>query len=256
MWNRALLKQEAKTVFTYKDNYNYWKFVLGALILAILSGAVGSELGGVSAVIGNLVAIFFKPVTIVYIILGLAIRFFAVNPIVLGAKGFYLRAYDRTAKYDDLLDGFKNNYLNNVVTLVLRDVFTFLWSCLFVIPGIIKMYEYRMIPYIISENPDISYSEAFKASREMMMGNKWKAFVFDLSFIGWYLLNALTCGILGIFFVNPYYYASDANLYRAIKKEGSAQAVEKDNSAQAVEKDNSAQAVEAVRDSEENVEDQ
>ena len=132
-----------------------------------------------------------------------------------------------------------------MVTLVLRDVFTFLWSCLFVIPGIIKMYEYRMIPYIISENPDISYSEAFKASREMMMGNKWKAFVFDLSFIGWYLLNALTCGILGIFFVNPYYYASDANLYRAIKKDGGAQAFKKEDSEQATE---------AVSDSEEQVE--
>jgi len=54
-----------------------------------------------------------------------------------------------------------------------------------------------------------------------MMGNKWDAFVLDLSFIGWFILNSLTCGILGLFYVNPYYFATDANLYRAIKMGGS-----------------------------------
>ena len=111
--------------------------------------------------------------------------------------------------------------MSNVKTLFFKDLYTFLWSLLFVIPGIIKAYEYRMMPFLIAENPDMTTQEAFDKSKEMMMGNKWDAFVYDLSFLGWFILNALTCGILGLFYVNPYYYAADANLYRAIKMGGS-----------------------------------
>ena len=50
-----------------------------------------------------------------------------------------------------------------------------------------------------------------------MNGNKWKAFVLDLSFIGWKLLSLLTCGVLDIFFVTPYIASTDAALYEAIK---------------------------------------
>ena len=85
-------------------------------------------------------------------------------------------------------------------------------------PGIIKAYEYRMIPYILAENPDIDTKEAFARSKEMMTGNKWDAFVLDLSFLGWILLSVCTCGILAIFWVNPYMYMTDAELYVALKE--------------------------------------
>ena len=74
-----------------------------------------------------------------------------------------------------------------------------------------------MVPYILAENPNVEATEALKMSREMMQGNKWNAFVLDLSFLGWILLTICTCGILGIFYVNPYIYATDAELYQAIK---------------------------------------
>lgn len=106
--------------------------------------------------------------------------------------------------------------MNVVKIMFCRGLFTLLWSLLFIIPGIIKAYEYRMIPYLLAENPDMDMSEAFARSKEMMMGNKWEAFVLDLSFIGWYFLSAFTCGILSIFYVKPYVQLTNTELYVAL----------------------------------------
>jgi len=180
--------------------------------------------GSDAAVVGGLVAgviIFSIIISLISLVIGFVIKAFAINPIILGGKSFFLKAYDRPADLKDLGNGFKIAYMSNVKTLFFKDLYTFLWSLLFVIPGIIKAYEYRMMPFLIAENPNMTTQEAFDKSKEMMMGNKWDAFVYDLSFLGWFILNALTCGILGLFYVNPYYYAADANLYRAIKMGGS-----------------------------------
>lgn len=88
--------------------------------------------------------------------------------------------------------------------MVLRDVFIFLWSLLFLIPGVIKHYSYRMVPYILADDPEIGAMDAITLSRQMMDGHKWNTFVLDLSFLGWDLLSALTLGLLGVFYVNPY----------------------------------------------------
>ena len=113
-----------------------------------------------------------------------------------------------------LLDGFRSgHYVNIVLTMFLRDLFTALWSLLLVVPGIVKHYEYLMVPYIIAENPAMDYKEAFQISKQMMDGEKMEAFIMDLSFLGWYLLSAVTCGLLAIFYVNPYVQASFAEMY-------------------------------------------
>jgi len=70
-------------------------------------------------------------------------------------------------------------------------LFTFLWSLLFVIPGIIKSYSYAMTPYILAENPDMTATEAITQSRQVMDGNKWRLFCLEFSFIGWELLCVL-----------------------------------------------------------------
>ena len=62
-----------------------------------------------------------------------------------------------------------------------------------------ESYEYKMIPYILAENPRISRKRAFEISKNMMDGEKWNAFVLDLSFIGWNLLSTITFGIVGVF---------------------------------------------------------
>ena len=91
------------------------------------------------------------------------------------------------------------------------------WSLLFIIPGIVKAYEYRMIPYLLAENPEMSKEEAFAISKQMMSGQKWRTFVLDLSFFGWILLSGFTCGILAIFYVNPYVFSTQSALYERLR---------------------------------------
>lgn len=95
--------------------------------------------------------------------------------------------------------------------MLLKNIKVFLWTLLFVIPGIIKSYEYQMIPYLLAEDPSLSSEEAFARSRHMTMHHKFDMFVLDLSFIGWRILGNLL--IIGNWFVNPYYEGVLAELY-------------------------------------------
>lgn len=76
-----------------------------------------------------------------------------------------------------------------------------------------------MIPYILAENPKIERKKAFKLSKEMMKGNKWKTFILDLSFLGWELLSIFTFGLLNIFYINPYKVSTTVELYEVLKKQ-------------------------------------
>ena len=114
---------------------------------------------------------------------------------------------------------FKSNYKNIVIVMLMTAVKILLWSLLFLIPGIIKAYSYRMVGYMLGENPDMDYQDAQKLSALMMSGNKWAAFVYDLSFIGWYLLAGITFGIVGLLYTSPYKYSSYAALYLRIKEQ-------------------------------------
>jgi uncharacterized membrane protein len=87
---------------------------------------------------------------------------------------------------------------------------------LFVIPGIIKSYEYAIIPYILADDPKISSKDAFKKARQMMKGNKWRLFKLNLSFIGWGVLCVLTLGVGSLFLV-PYVSAASAEFYVELK---------------------------------------
>lgn len=156
-------------------------------------------------------------VIVVAILLGIAIGTFISNPFEVGGARFFTRNLQERATLGNLLYCFKNHYLNGVKIMFLRDLFLLLWTCLLLVPGMIKAYEYRMIPYIVAEQPEISRREAFLLSKQMMDGNKWKAFIFDLSFFFWYFLGAITCGLAYVFYVNPYKCAADAALYQTLK---------------------------------------
>ena len=117
---------------------------------------------------------------------------------------------------ENLFDGFKN-FVQSLVLYLLNAVFVFLWSLLFVIPGIIAAYRYAMSYYILADNPNMDANEARKASIEMMNGHKWQLFCLHLSFIGWILLCFLTFGIL-VFWVEPYIETANAEFYESIKK--------------------------------------
>lgn len=142
---------------------------------------------------------------------------FICNPIEVGCKRFYVRNLNESAQIGNVGFAFDNHYKNITKTMFFRDLYTILWTMLFIIPGIVKSYEYQMIPYLLAENPQMSREQAFAESKRMMSGQKWRAFVLDLSFIGWNILSAITLGILGIFYVQPYMDATHAALYEALR---------------------------------------
>ncbi|MCI1306293.1 MAG: DUF975 family protein [Lachnospiraceae bacterium] len=140
-----------------------------------------------------------------------------LNPLETGVSRFMLINLHQPSDIKEVGFAFDRNYKNTVSTMFFRDLYIFLWSLLFVIPGIVKMYEYRMIPYLLIDNPGMSRQEAFARSRAMMNGQKWRTFVLDLSFIGWNLLGAITFGIVGLFYVVPYQAMTNAALYERLR---------------------------------------
>ena len=119
------------------------------------------------------------------------------------------------AEYLTLFDGF--SFVGRIILLnIVEYLFIFLWSLLFVIPGIYKAYQYRMVDYLMAENPYMTYQRALELSRQMTDGEKFNIFILELSFFGWLFLGALACGI-GVFFVNPYIEATFAELYAALR---------------------------------------
>ncbi len=151
--------------------------------------------------------------------LEIAYKFLFAYPFIVGSRKFFIENHSKSkVKLKTLLFAFqKGNYYDNVVvTMIFRYIYLVLWT--FTIIGLpIKYYEYRMIPYILADNPELDRKEIFKRSKEMMYGNKWRAFVLDLSFIGWNILDALTLGITGILYSNPYHLATFTELYIKLK---------------------------------------
>lgn len=97
----------------------------------------------------------------------------------------------------------------------LRVLYVVLWSFVFIIPGIIASFNYRMTSYIMAEHPELSANEAIKRSKELMKGNRWRLFCLDLSFIGWQILSVFTLGI-GQLWLIPYKKTAITAFYREI----------------------------------------
>ena len=220
MWNRAELKMRGNMAF--KKNY------VSAVVVALLMGIFGTVSGESSArrvsensdiYSGNLFNVgmitgLLAGIATVVILIVLVAKVFVGNLLKMGGYRFFILNQTAQPGIGTLFDGFRSgHYVNIVLTMFLRDLFTTLWSLLLVVPGIVKHYEYLMVPYIIAENPAMDYKEAFQISKQMMDGEKMEAFIMDLSFLGWYLLSAVTCGLLAIFYVNPYVQASFAEMY-------------------------------------------
>ena len=162
--------------------------------------------------------IFISILAVVFTVamaIGLAWSFFVVCPIQIGSCRFFVKNTRQAPSVMEVFSGFQFSYKRNVITMILVSIKTFLWTLLFIIPGIIKTYEYAMIPYILAVNPSISPKDAFAWSREMMRGKKFKLFKLELSFLGWQFLCLFTFGI-GYIFLAPYQSAAKAEFYMAV----------------------------------------
>ena len=120
------------------------------------------------------------------------------------------------AEIETIFEGFRHGLANNIVAGLLVSIFTFLWTLLFYIPGIVKSYSYSMTYFILADNPDMAPTDAITLSRKMMNGNKWRLFCLDFSFIGWILLSLVTFGIATLW-VAPYMQQARAEFYESIK---------------------------------------
>lgn len=237
MWTRAQLKTNAKINF----KRNYWACVAVAFILALVEGvgtassaannvkdsveknfnvsssgvAAGYSAEGIpGSLASGMFSMVMLTVILVMLVIGIIVNIFVGNVIRVGANGFFVGNQTGTPGVGDIFKGFKSGHYGNiVVTMFLKDLYVALWSLLFLLPGIIKEYEYMMVPYILAENPGMDRKEAFAISKRMMDGEKWNAFNLQLSFLGWILLSLFTCGLLSIFYVSPYMEATTAELY-------------------------------------------
>ena len=145
---------------------------------------------------------------------------FVVNPLIVGYDNAMRLMYER-GDYDILPNMIRiatSNYLHKVGGMFLMELKVFLWSLLFIIPGIIMSFAYAMTPYILEEHPEISAWDASTRSREMMKGHKFDLFWLYLSFIGWAILCILTFGI-GLLWLSPYTTTSEVGFYNDLKAE-------------------------------------
>lgn len=170
---------------------NYWMLFLASLIVSLIIGGTA------------------------YIFVG----FILAGPLTVGLNLVYLRTYrGDEPRIEIVFEPFSKSFVNSLVAFLLKSVFTFLWSLLLVIPGIIKSYAYAMTEHILADNPEMDGIDAITESRKMMDGHKWRLFCLHFSFIGWMILGILTFGI-GMFFLTPYLQAATTAFYLELKGE-------------------------------------
>ncbi len=172
--------------------------------------------GGLNSDIGAFLVGGFTYIMIAALIMG-AVYFILGSIIKVGYAKFNLNLADRIEGSLKNLFAYFSFWKTTAAARFLQSIYVLLWSLLFIIPGIIKSYEYAMVPYLLADNSDMDKDEILNLSRRMMEGNKWDFFVLELSFIGWILLAVSTFNIVGILYVDPYIEATHAQFYLKIK---------------------------------------
>ena len=223
MWTRSELKERAKNIL----RNNYWQALLVSIVIVLAGGGHGSS--GGSAGRSNHIRQNFNGfdyyfdryawVVLLVILAIILIRIFLGYLLEVGGRKYFIQSASQDSDFSYLGFAFNGEYYVNVVlTMFYRAVLIFLWTLLFIIPGIIKSYAYRMVPYILADNPNIGYSRAVELSNQMTMDQKFDIFVLDLSFLGWYLVGTLAF-FVGVIFVMPYQDATNAELYIKLRDE-------------------------------------
>jgi len=243
MWDRALLKKNAKVAFTR----NYVACVIACLITMVLGGGMANY--SININIGeqeqqytfssyqdmyNQIEQFMNSITpemlmaisigsLLVFVLAIASITFVSNIMTVGCNRYFLENREHQTEIVKIFYSFQGGrYVKTVWKMFLRDLYVWAWSLLLVIPGIIKSYAYIMVPFLLAENPDMEQKRVFELSEEMMRGHKWEAFVLQLSFIGWNLISSISGGLVGVFYVAPYYHATWTEYYSALKAEAQA----------------------------------
>ena len=227
MWTIKELKTNAKGVL----KQNYWQAFLVSLILAVISGggfsgqwnSQSSDISGKpwsewsSSLPAHFIALFAASAILIFLLV-LAFRVLIVNPFEVGIRKYFVEGQQFSFDLNHLGYSFnKTRYMDIVKAMLWRLFLNFLWFLLLIIPGIVALYAYRMVPYILADNPNMGYKRAVQLSVQMTRGHKFHILGMDLSFIGWLLLGLIAMGV-GVLFVLPYINATNAELYAVLRK--------------------------------------
>jgi uncharacterized membrane protein len=209
MWTRAEMKDQAKEVL----RKTYWKALLAALLAFVLSVSPSTAFD-VNKFCKYFHCSDFISAPWFWPLCGFLSLFsaFVGSVIQVGEKHYFLRNHSGEAQISDLFFGFRDRYLHIVGAQFTTDLIITLWALLLIIPGIVVGYKYSMVPYILSEHPELSGAQARALSAKMTDNQKRNLFGLDLSFFGWALAGILCLGI-GIFFVFPYFQQTKVELY-------------------------------------------
>jgi uncharacterized membrane protein len=186
MWSIAELKSRGKQAF----RANYWQSVAVSFVMAIFAGGTASaasnrvqsttsevtvEGAGVSPEQAAFIAAVVLGVIFTVGIVGSIVHALLANPIEVGGRRFFEKnANDPTTQFNTMFEGFQD-YGRVLVTMLIRDVFILLWTLLLIIPGAMKAYSYRLVPYLVKDRPELSPMEVLAESEALMRGNRWQA---------------------------------------------------------------------------------
>ena len=208
VWDDAAAQEDLSLAEIWQNFVAEWNAIIDDF-----SRELGFDLQmGLSIFVGVLIVI------VVLIIIAAALyTIFLSNVISVGGHGWMLRHLrGEDVGIGEITAAFRI-YKPAMVTMLVRDVYVWLWSLLLFFPGIIAHYAYLLVPYIIYENPNLTANQAIKMSRTMTKGYKFDLFVLNLSFIGWDILSGITGGVVGIFWTNPYKGLAFAGAYDDLK---------------------------------------
>ena len=218
--DRVQLKMDAKAAMQQANPHPVLVALVYMVILAAISFVI-SMMSGVSSVFTTLVsnpdaaAAIYAGMMIPSILLSL-VSTLVTGFLNMGFTAYTLRVINRQPAGINDLFAYARYCLKIWGLSIVMGFFVFAWSLLLWVPGIIAMYRYSQAVYIFAENPDKGIMECINESKAMMYGHKMDKFVLDLSFILWYLLAGVTCGIAGLY-VTPYVEITNAAFYNSLK---------------------------------------
>ena len=170
--------------------------------------------GGVDSEVGMFI-LASLPIIIIASLFAAVIYFVLGGFIGVGYAKFNLNLVDKkNAAFETLFEYF-SRWKTTTIARLLRALYVFLWSLLFIIPGIVAGFSYAMTDYILAEDPELTADEAISQSKSIMTGNKWRFFCLQFSFIGWDILATLAFGI-GHLWLTPCKQAAYAAFYREV----------------------------------------
>ena len=166
-------------------------------------------------------------VIVIDVLFGVAIWVFIKNMLSAVARRIFLeaRVYEQVPVAHVLHFRLVKRWAKASLTMLVTYVFETLWWYT-IVGGIIKHYSYRMVPFIVAENPDIGPLQSITLSRKMMDGHKWECFKLDLSFILWNILGLLTLGIIDFLWTAPYTIATLSEYYAYVRSDAKERGVE------------------------------